>query len=431
MLLWLSLTAFGGTVAYTGATIHPVASDPIENGILLVTDGKIDDIGTDVAVPDDAQRVDLSGKVVIPGLVDTHSHIANTGDLNERSGPLQPQISAIDALDPTLPSVQRAQAGGLTTVNVMPGSGNLVGGQTAYLKLRDANTIDAMLLCGDRRTEVCGGMKMANGTNPRNGRGGYPSTRMASAASVRDLFLGAQKYRAGLAPASDGKKKKKKGGDKPSGVPLKKRDFGKDALLQVMDGDRIVHFHTHRADDIVTAVKLSEEFEFEVVLHHVSEAWKVADFIAEHAVPVSLIIVDSPGGKEEAAEIRAENAAVLEQLEGLISLHTDDPITDSRLFLRAGAMAIRAGMTEEGALAALTLSGARQLGLDRRVGSLEVGKDADFVVLNGPPFSVWTQVEQTWIDGEKVFDRSDPTDRLYATGGHEVADRVPQLKEVK
>ncbi len=420
--------------AWVGATLYVGDGRVIEDAVLVVRDGRIADVGpaAEVPVPDGAEVHDVAGKVLIPGLVDTHSHIANTGDLNEGSGPIHPELTAIDALDPTLPSVQRAQAGGITTANVMPGSGNLVGGQTAYLKLRDADTIDEMLLCEDRWEDVCGGLKMANGTNSRRGNGAYPHTRMASSAQVRALFLEAKKYAAELDRTEARRRRRRPElytGEQRRQVPLNKRDLGKEALLQVLDGDRIVHFHTHRADDIVTAIAIAEAFDFEVVLHHVSEAWKVADVIAEHAVPVSLIVIDSPGGKEEAVEIRAENAAILEDLGVLLSLHTDDPITDSRLFLRAGGLAVRAGMSEQGALAALTLSGARQLGLADRVGSLEIGKDADFVVLDGPPFSTWTHVEQTWVEGNKVFDRADPDDFLHAVGGHEVADRVPRLGE--
>lgn len=432
----LTSSATAGPVAYVGATVHTVSGEVVSNATLVVEGGKIVVVGSSdsVTTPQDAVVVDVAGKHIIPGLVDTHSHIGTTGDLNEGSGPLQPSLSAIDSMDASHPSFQRAQAGGVTTANIMPGSGNLMGGQTAYVKLRDVHTIDEMLLCSDRRTEICGGMKMANGTNSRRGNGGYPGTRMASADKQRTLFLEAQKYAKELEKKKDGgegKKKKKKGAsDEPdeAGVALKKRNYGKEALLQVLNKERVVHFHTHRADDIVTAIGLSKEFGFELVLHHVSEAWKVADAIADSGVAVSLIVIDSPGGKEEAVEIRMENGKVMEDLGVLTAFHTDDAITDSRLFLRSAALAVRAGMSPEGALEAMTLSGAKMLGLDERVGSLEAGKDGDFVVLSGPPLSVWTHVEQTFVDGVSVFQRSDPQDRLFATGGDQVSERYPEVK---
>ncbi|MEZ4237949.1 MAG: amidohydrolase family protein [Myxococcota bacterium] len=146
-------------------------------------------------------------------------------------------------------------------------------------------------------------------------------------------------------------------------------------------------------------------------------------------MPCSVIVVDSPGGKEEALELRIETPAILAAAGVPVALHTDDPITDSRLFLRAGGLAVRGGMPEDQALAALTLNGAKMLGLQERVGSLEPGKDADLVVLSGPPLSVWTHVEQTWVEGQKVFDRSDPMDQRYATGGWDVLQRYPAPAE--
>ncbi len=408
--------------AFVGARVLTGTGEVIEDGVVIVAGGRITHVGprnrTEVAGGVTVHAV--VGKVIIPGLVDTHSHIANTGDLNEGSGPLQPGLSAIDAIDPTHPSVRLAQAGGITTANIMPGSGNLMGGQTAYVKLRDATTIDQMLFCADRRTEVCGGMKMANGTNPQ-GEGAYPRTRMAAAFQQRGQLLEGKAHARG---GDDGDKKKKK--KKEQGPPSP--DLAKDPLAEIVAGERTVHFHTHRADDIVTAMLMAEEYGFDIVLHHVSEAWKVAESIAEHQAPCSLIIVDSPGGKEEATEIQAENAAVLEGLGVPVALHTDDPITDSRLFLRMAALAIRAGMSEEGALAALTRVPAQMMRLSDRVGTLEVGKDADLVVLSGPPFSVWTHVEQTWVDGVKVFDHTDPEDRHLATGGWDAPDRYPELR---
>lgn len=414
--------------AFVGATLHPVAQAPIEAGVIVTSQGRITAIGAadQVAIPQGAQIVDVSGKVILPGLVDTHSHIGG-GGLNERSGPSQPQVSAVDSLDATHVSVQLAQAGGLTTVNVMPGSGNLIGGQTAYVKLRDVATVDEMLICTDRRAQICGGLKMANGTNPQ-GPGAYPRTRMGAAAQQRQQLLSAREAakepEAGAQQPRKGRRRGRAGGDEVSDEPPV-TDLGQLALSQVLSGERTVHFHTHRADDIVTILQLQQELGIEVVLHHVSEAWKVADRIAASGVSASLILIDSPGGKEEAVEFRAENARILEDLGVHVSLHTDDPITDSRLFLRSAGLAVRAGMSEAGAIRALTLSGAEQLGLAERIGSLEVGKDADLVVLSGPPLSVYTQVEQTWVDGIRVFDRSDPVDARYATGGYAVPGRLP------
>ncbi len=190
----------------------------------------------------------------------------------------------------------------------------------------------------------------------------------------------------------------------------------------MLDGRRIVHFHTHRHDDILTVLRLKREFGFRVVLHHVSEAWKVADEIAAAGVPCSIIILDAPGGKLEATEIRMENGAVLEKAGVDVAIHTDDLITDSRWFLRSAALAVRAGMSPEKALEALTLAGARMLDLADRIGSLDPGKDADFIILSGDPFSIYTHVEQTWVEGQKVFDRADPEDRRYAVGGTGVFD---------
>jgi imidazolonepropionase-like amidohydrolase len=267
---------------------------------------------------------------------------------------------------------------------------------------------------------------MANGTNPQ-GEPPFPGTRAKAASLVRQRFLEAQEYRDKLAKAKDD----------PDEAP--DRDLGLEALVEVLEGRRIVHHHTHRHDDIVTVLRIAEEFGYRVVLHHVSEAWKVADEIAAANAPCSIIMIDSPGGKLEAKDIRWENAPVLEQAGVDVAIHTDDYITDSRLFLRSAGLAVRAGMSRAKALEALTLAGARMLDLDDRVGSLEAGKDADFVVLSGDPLSVGTQVLETWVEGERVFDRSDEQDRLWAVGGWDAGwDRVgvtccaaPQRSEVE
>lgn len=391
--------------AYIGATIYPISGPPIENGMLIVEDGKIVEVGPVRANLAGIQQVDLSGKVLMPGLVDTHSHIGE-GDGGDRSSALHPEVRILDAIDPLSDTFKKARAGGLTTLNIMPGSGHLMSGQTVYLKPRRAQTIDDLVFCDDLLNGICGGMKMANGTNSIRENGPFPGTRAKSAAMVRSLFLKAQQYREKKEAAEDD--------DMPP------RDLEMEALLEVMDGRRIVHFHTHRQHDILTALRLGEEFGFTPVLHHVSEGWKVADEIAAAGAPASIIVLDSPGGKIEADELYITTGGVMERAGVDVAYHTDDYITDSRLFLRSAALGVRGGMSRDAALESLTLAGARMLGLDDRIGSLEVGKDADFIVLSGDPLSVYTHVEQTYIDGEKVFDRADAEDRKAAVGGYDV-----------
>lgn len=400
--------ASGETHAFINARIIPIAGAPIDKGTLVVTDGKIVAVGADgaVKIPSGASTVDLGGKTVMPGLVDSHSHIGSPAG-GDSSAPIQPDVRVLDAIDVRAMSIRRAQAGGITTANVMPGSGHLLSGQTLYLKLRKGNTIDDLEIhLADGR--IAGGLKMANGTNSirANGAGPFPGTRAKSAALVREQFVKAVEYR---------DKIRKANGD---ATKMPARDLAMEALVEVLDGKRTVHFHTHRHDDIVTVIRLSQEFGFKPVLHHISEGWKVPDEIAKAGLFASVIVIDSPGGKQEALENRMSTAAVLDKAGVVVGFHTDDYITDSRIFLRSAGLAVRAGLPRDKALYAMTMAGARMLGLDARIGSLEPGKDADFIVLSGDPLSVYTHVEQTWVEGRKVFDRSVPEDRQVATGGY-------------
>lgn len=390
-----------------GATILPITAQPIQNGVLVVQGGKIVAVGgADTPVPAGADVVDAAGKIIMPGLVDTHSHIGG-GDGGDKSQPMHPSVRILDTIDPRDDGILKARAGGVTVANVMPGSGLLMSGQTVYLKLRDGVGIGDLLLCRDPIREVCGGLKMANGTNPR-GEAPHPGTRGRAAALVREKFVRAQEYRQKIRTA---------GGDPTKVSP---RDLEMEALAEVLEGKRTVHFHTHRADDVLTALRLREEFGFRMVLQHVSEAWKVAEQIAAARVPASIIVLDSPGGKLETLDLSMENGAALERAGARVAFHTDDGIVDSRFYLRSVALAVRAGMSRQKALEALTIEPARMMDLAERVGSLERGKDADFIVLSGDPLSVYTHVEQTWIEGKKVFDRADPAQRGYAMGGYGV-----------
>jgi imidazolonepropionase-like amidohydrolase len=413
------------TVAYSGARIHTATGAPIEQGILIVRNGKIVAVGgPDTKIPEGAEIVDLRGKVIIPGLVDTHSHIgvysrpevpANS-DGNEASGPVQGVLRALDAITPDDPGIRMALGGGITTANIMPGSGNVIGGQTLYVKLR-GRTVEDMRVTP---TTVLGGLKMANGENPK--RFNFerskqpPATRMKLAALQREQFVKAREYQRQWATHRKAKEKD------PAAVSPD-IDLALEPLVEVLERRRTVHFHTHRADDLMSAMRLADEFGFELVIQHGTEAYRVVEEIVRRKVPVSLTLLDSPGGKPEVAGLLEENAALLAKAGVKVAINTDDSITESRYFLRTGAIAIRGGLDEDTALKALTLHGAEILHLEDRIGSLQPGKDADFVVLSGTPFSVYTQVLQTYIDGVKVFDRSLQASWTYQTGGFALPER--------
>jgi imidazolonepropionase-like amidohydrolase len=391
--------------AYTGASIITITGEVIPDGVMVVQRGKIIAIGPakSTSIPSGTERHKLSGRVIMPGLIDTHSHIGG-GSGGDGSAPLQPDVRILDSINVQDTGLQKAQAGGITTVNVMPGSSHLMSGQTLYLKLRDGKIIDDLLI-RDAQGSIAGGMKMANGTNSRRASP-FPETRAKAVALAREQYVKAQDYR----------EKIRRANQDPEKMPP--RDFNMEALIEILEGKRVVHFHTHRHDDIVSALRIAKEFGFKIVLHHVSEGWKVANEISASGAPASIIMIDSPGGKLEAIDFDTRNGLMLEKAGVLVGFHTDDPITDSRLFLRSAALAVRAGMSREKALYGLTMAGAIMLGLQDRVGSLEVGKDADFIVLSGDPLSVYTKVLETHVDGLKVFDRKNPQDLLYAVGGY-------------
>ncbi|MDE2692049.1 MAG: amidohydrolase family protein [Acidobacteriota bacterium] len=408
---------------FRGARLLPIAGEPIDDGVLVVQGGRITEVGgPDTRTPRGAVEHDVSGKVLMPGLVDTHSHIGSVSG-GDRSSPLHPDVRNLDSIDIASDSIWRARSGGITTVNMMSGSGHLMSGQTVYVKLRDgARTIEDWLFCDDPLTGICGGLKMANGTNSI-GQPPFPGTRAKSAALVRNLYHEAVEYREKMAAAeAEGDDE---GGDGPA-----KRDLRMEALVEVLDGRRIVQHHTHRHNDIATVLRLKEEFGFRVVAQHGTEAWKVAEELAAADVPVSITWIDTPGGKEETMGWNMEMGAILEQAGVDVSFNTDDSVTDSRLLARGAAIAVRYGMSREKAIEGLTLAPARALGLEDRVGSLEVGKDADFVILSGDPLSVYTKVEQTWVEGTMIYDRANPDHRKYAVGGYKVYNMTAHEDEM-
>jgi imidazolonepropionase-like amidohydrolase len=419
-ILLLASTAGGQErIAWVGAHVIPVDSPEIESGVVLIADGKIEQVGKvgEVQIPDGTKRIDAKGKVIMPGLVCTHSHVGGVGAA-DGSGPIQPGVRVMDSINVRDQGFKRALAGGLTTLNIMPGSGHLISGQTIYVKLRWGagmpRTIEEIAYRGDDG-QIMGGLKMANGTNSI-GEAPFPGTRGKSAYLVRQKYIAAMEYRDKITAAGDDVAKR------PT------RDLDLESLVEVLEGKRVVHHHTHRADDIMTVLRLKEEFGFRVVLHHVSEAWKIPREIAAANVPCSVILLDSPGGKLEARDLVMRTGAVLEDAGVRVAFHTDDWITDSRVFFRMAAFGHRAGMSREKALESLTIAGAEMLGLDDRVGSLAPGKDADLVILSSDPFSVYTKVLETWVEGKMAFDRNNPRDELFAEGGYGAgSDTKPYL----
>jgi imidazolonepropionase-like amidohydrolase len=318
--LWLwsaAATAQDQPHAFVNARIIPIGGPEIPVGTLVIHEGRITAVGASVQVPAGAARIDASGKTIMPGLVDTHSHIGG-GSGGDGSAALHPDVRLLDAFDARSASVRRALAGGITTVNVMPGSGHLMSGQTLYLKLRGRPTIDGLLITLDDG-RIAGGLKMANGTNPLRPQGGtFPSTRARSAAMARDLFVKAQAYREKVAPP---------GTSRTNGrlVTSAWRRSSRCSRAR-----RTVHFHTHRHDDILTALRIAKEFGFTPVLQHVTEGWKVAREIAGAGAPASVIVIDAPGGKLEAVDLSMTTGGVLDEAGVLTGFHTDDYITDSR-----------------------------------------------------------------------------------------------------
>jgi imidazolonepropionase-like amidohydrolase len=432
LLAFTSSAEAGKATVYSGAKIHTAAGQTFEPGTLVVQDGKIIEVGpaNNVAVPDDAEHVDLAGKVIIPGLVDSHSHlgvysrpeVAANSDGNETTGPVQSAVRALDAINPLDPGIRMANAGGITTANIMPGSANVIGGQTLYVKLR-GHTVEQMTMVSPN---LAGGLKMANGENPKRAYGSRkqaPATRMKVAALQRAEFLKARDYQRKW----DAYRKKLAAGEDATPPDV---DLSLEPLVEAMAKKRTVHFHSHRSDDILTVLRLADEFGFDLLLQHGTESYKVIDELARRKVPVSLTLPDSPGGKAEVIEMLESTALRLTKAGVKVHVNTDDPVTESRFLLRTAAITVRGGLDEQTALKAVTIYPAQALRVDDHVGSLEKGKDADFVVLSGEPFSVYTRVLQTFIDGKRVFNLEDPKERLYQTGGFALADRsqAPEAK---
>lgn len=397
----LAASAEGPTLI-RGGTLLTVTHGTIEKGDLLIRDGKIAAIGPSLEAPRGARVIDATGRYVMPGIVDTHSHMgvypwpgvdANS-DGNELTDPIMPAVRAMDAVWAEDPEFERARAGGVTTVQILPGSGNLIGGESVTVKLRPSADVTRMLFAGAPR-----GIKMALGENPKRVYGGRtksPATRMGNMAVFRDAFNAARNYKTKW----DAWRAKK---EADRGAPPD-RDLKLETLVDVLEGKIRVHVHSYRKDEILMFLKIADEYGFKVAsFQHCLEAYKIADELKRRDIAVATF-AQWWGFKVEAWDGIPHNAALLARKGVRVSLHSDSGTLVQRLYAEA-AVAARYGLSEEDALRAITLNAASALGLEDRIGSLDVGKDADIAIFTRHPLDAYTLVAATLIDGEVVYDR--------------------------
>jgi len=375
-------------VLVRNATIWAMDDNGIlKNADLFIRDGKIEEIGEDLSAPRNSITIDASGKHVTPGLIDAHIHSGVDG-VNEIGNAVTAEVRLGDVLNINNIWMYRQLAGGLTSAHVMHGSANPIGGQNEHIKMRWGALSEDLKIEGAPKT-----VKFALGENPKRvGSDRYPETRMGTEQIIEDRFRMARDYDA------EWKRWEKTG----EGIPPRK-DLRLDALLGIINGDIIIQSHSYRQDEILTLMRLAERFDFKIgAFHHGVEAYKVAPELAEHGAG-AVVWSDWSSFKIEAYDGTLYNAKLLTEAGVLTSLHSDNSQISSRMNWEAAKM-LRAGMPPEDALALVTINTAKVLGIDDKVGSLEPGKDADFVIWNGDPLSTFTKAEQTWIDGRKYFD---------------------------
>lgn len=377
------------------AKIYTMAEDPF-TGSLLIDDKKIKTVSKEKISADDAQKIDCNGKCLLPGFIDAHTHqglyqgeIGWAGkDINESNESASPQLRGIDAFNPFDPSLRDAPCGGVTIINTGPGSGNVMGGLFFAVKTY-GDVLDDMLVKNPTA------LKLAFGENPKGGDKG-PQTRMAVAALLREWLFKARDYHAKLLKA-----KTKKDDDDDDAPEF---DMKLDVLAKVLSREIPVHAHCHRADDIVTAIRIAEEFGIDMALIHATEGHKIAEYIKRKNIPC--IVGPSIVGREkpELAEISFATPGILSS-KGVDVCLQSDTYPPQRYFQTILCLAIKEGMEQNEALRAVTVSPAKLLGIFDRVGSIEQGKDADLVLWSGDPREFYSRVEMTFIDGKIVYQR--------------------------
>ena len=375
------------------ATILTVTNGTIENGSVLIRDGKIAEVGQNVSVPRGARVIDGTGKFVSPGIIDAHSHLAADA-INEGSVAVSAMVGIEDVINPDQVGIYRALAGGVTTANILHGSANPIGGKNAVVKLRWGEDADGLLFDG-----AMPGIKFALGENTKRDRepDRYPATRMGVQDVIRQAFIDAQEYRREWEEYET---------VRASGNAISpRRDLKHETLVEVLEGERLVHAHSYRADEILQLLRLAEEFGFRIAtFQHVLEGYKVAKEIAEHGAGASTFS-DWWAYKVEAYDAIPYNAAIMTEKGVTVSINSDSGEEIRHLNQEAAKAMKWGGLSEDEALKLVTLNPAIQLRIDDRVGSIEVGKDADLAIFSAHPLSNYAVVEQTFIDGQLYFDR--------------------------
>jgi imidazolonepropionase-like amidohydrolase len=384
-------------------TVGPART--VEGGTLLIKNGKIVGLGKGLAVPAGATVIDARGKYVMPGIIDCHSHSAIEGGVNESSDAVTAEVRVADVLDQDDVNIYRQLAGGVTAVNVLHGSANVIGGQNAVIKLRWGRPPSELVMAGAPR-----GIKFALGENPKrpgstpNGSGRYPGTRMGVEATLRAAFSEARSYRQEWQEYD--KKLKATGVGSRDRPAQPRRDLRLETLKDILEGKVLVHAHSYRADEILMLMRVAEDFGFRVkTFQHVLEGYKVASEMAKHGAGASTFS-DWWAYKVEALDAIPYNAALMAARGVVVSLNSDSAELARRLYWEAAKAVKYGGVSETEALKMITLNPARQLEIDRWVGSLEPGKDADVAVFSAHPFSPDARVEYTLVDGTIYFDRA-------------------------
>ncbi len=383
-------------IAITNGKVVTVTGETYEKGTVLVENGKIAAVGADVAVPAGAEVIDAEGMWVMPGLIDCHTHISNfneprtmpsiPSDGNEMSDPITPQVRAMDAVNPYDYAIDVVRKAGFSTVCILPGSANLIGGTGICIKLRNASTAEEMILPGTEQ------MKFAMGENPKRCYGTdkkLPMTRMGVAALVRQTLYRAKVYSDKLKAAETD----------PSKAP--EPDFQLDALVPVVRGEMRCRIHAHRSDDVMTAIRYAEEFGLDYTIEHCTEGHMIVDALKGRDVRCTIGPHLWSPTKQELWNMTIENAGILANAGLTVSLTADEGSKTAYLPATIGLL-MRNGLSEKDAFAGVTINPAKTLGLEDRVGSLEVGKDADIAIFDGHPFSSLSLCRLSMIDGKVV-----------------------------